>query len=107
MARLLQMLAPVYGVPHPQGTKLRVNFTHGEIGDMVGATRPWVCQAFSKLQQAGALRIAENHHIVLDLPALDAFLASSDKDEPRRGRTRSQRTAERGALVKHIALLAK
>jgi len=86
VARLLQMLAPVYGMPHPGGTVLTVNFKHEEIGDMVGVSRPWVCRAFSKLQKAGALRIGESHHIVLDMPALDAFLVQSDSGgkKPRR-----------------------
>jgi len=79
VARLMQILAPVYGVKDPEGTLLRVNFTHEEIGDMVGATRPWVCRAFSKLQQAGALKMRDGHRILLDMPALDAFLAQNEK----------------------------
>lgn len=74
VARLLQMLVPIYGVEHPRGTALRVNFTREEIGNMVGATRVWVSRAFGRLQRAGVVQLDPAHHIVLDLAALDAFL---------------------------------
>lgn len=75
VARLLQILARVYGVERPDGTALRVNFTQEEIGNMVGASRPWVSRAFGELQRAGALRLDAAHHVVLDPAALETFLA--------------------------------
>jgi len=87
VARLLQMLAPIYGAQRPNGTVLRVNFTQEEIGNMVGATRVWVSRALGKLQRAGALQLDPAHHIVLDLAALDAFLAQGPGvPRARRGR---------------------
>lgn len=79
VARLLQILAPIYGEQQLHRTVLRVNFTQEEIGNMVGATRVWVSRAFGRLQRAGALHLDPAHRIVLDLDALETFLADGSR----------------------------
>ncbi len=79
IARLLLMLAPIYGVARAGGVALRINLTREEIGNMVGATRPWVSRALGRLQKAGAVKIDAAHHLVLDVPALEAFLAPAQR----------------------------
>lgn len=77
VAHLLLILADVYGIKHPEGTVLRFNFTHEEIGNMVSATRPWVSVALSKLQKKGILGTGPAHEMVINVPMLKKYLLSS------------------------------
>jgi CRP-like cAMP-binding protein len=62
---LFWQLADRYGRVGPQGVRLEVRLTHELIGHLVGAYRPSVSAALTRLQAAGLLRLEAGHWILL------------------------------------------
>ncbi len=67
---LFWQLADRYGRVGPQGVRLDLRLTHELIGHLVGAHRPSVSAALTRLQRAGLLRLDAGHWILLG-PAPD------------------------------------
>lgn len=62
---LFWQLADRYGRVGPQGVRLELRLTHELIAHLVGAHRPSVSAALTRLQQAGVLRREGGHWILL------------------------------------------
>jgi len=77
VARVLLLLSNVHGTKRLDGTVLRLNFTHEDIGNMVSATRPWVSMVLSKLQKDRIIKISRTHEMKIDVQRLEQFLADA------------------------------
>jgi CRP/FNR family transcriptional regulator, cyclic AMP receptor protein len=64
-------LADRYGRVGPDGVRLELPLTHDLISHLVGAHRPSVSAALSRLEQAGQLRREGRSWVLLGPPALD------------------------------------
>jgi CRP/FNR family transcriptional regulator len=64
VAHLLLQLSERYGDSSPGGIRIAQQFSHEELGRMVGATRSWVTLALKQLK-AEAIVVTENRHIVI------------------------------------------
>jgi CRP/FNR family cyclic AMP-dependent transcriptional regulator len=60
----LEELATDYGVPHPDGTRLRIKLTHQEIANLIGATRETTSQTLSELRADGIVDFEKKHPIL-------------------------------------------
>lgn len=85
LARLLCMLADLYGVKMPNGTLIRYHFGQEDLANMIGVTRQWVSSALSKLQREGVIDHRQRNLLIVDLPHLRE-LASAEESQPLPGR---------------------
>lgn len=71
--RTLEELAVDYGVPHPEGLRLRIKLTHQEIANLIGATRETTSQTISELRADGLLDFEKKHPILKQRTAAGAL----------------------------------
>lgn len=77
IAKCLYRLANDYGVPHENGTRLTIKFTHHEMAIFTGTCRVTVTNILEKMKAAGV--ISKNHHywLIHNLDALKTLIATS------------------------------
>lgn len=78
VASLLARLGREFGVPHPQGTELRVKLNQEDLARMIGATRETVSHSLHKLRREGAI-VRQRSPFVLNVEALEAYVNASDR----------------------------
>ncbi|GHF93267.1 transcriptional regulator [Deinococcus piscis] len=78
VASLLARLGREFGVPHPQGTELRVKLNQEDLARMIGATRETVSQSLHKLRCQGAV-MRQRSPFVLNVEALEAYINAADR----------------------------
>ena len=61
------------GLKTDQGTRLSCSFTHGEIGEFIGATRETVTRIFSEFKYHDLLKSRGSTLIISDVKALQAY----------------------------------
>lgn len=76
LATLLLRLSELYGDPCEDAIVIRYNFTQGDLGAMVGATRQWVSMSLGHLQRDGIVRLHKRRLYILDLERLKAQTSS-------------------------------
>jgi CRP-like cAMP-binding protein len=69
--RLLVLLASVYGTQDDEEIVIGMPFTHGDLANLIGATRQWVTVQLSRLQDRGIIRYHRGLISILNLRALD------------------------------------
>ena len=67
----LLAFAREYGIRTPQGTRIPLTLSQGEIAGLIGATRTRVNQAIAKMKGAGVLLEDNQFYIVPDMDALN------------------------------------
>lgn len=66
VAHLLLQLGEHYGRESALGTVIGQQFSHEELGRMVGATRSWVTLALKQLKSEGVVGRQDRHLVILD-----------------------------------------
>ncbi len=82
LGRLLLQLAGPPGQEHTEGTKeVPLHINHEELAKMAAMNRSHVTVTMGKLRKRGVVRYARNRPLVVDVPALTAYLTNSDCHE--------------------------
>ncbi|RXH00372.1 Crp/Fnr family transcriptional regulator [Bradyrhizobium vignae] len=71
LQRLLIFLSNIYGSQHGREIVLGIPFTHGDLANLIGATRQWVTVQLSRMQARGIIRYDRGLIVILNLRALD------------------------------------
>ncbi len=91
---LLLELAERYGVPHPDGTALRIRLSHQEMANIIGSTRETVTVVLGELQQEGLLEVKRRQVILNDLDRLASSIGAAPPEIPGRSSNRAFRTGD-------------
>jgi len=70
VAHLLLQLAELYGEEEPAGTLIAQQFSHEDLGRMVGATRSWVTLALKRLKDEGIIKTVGRDTYILSVDRL-------------------------------------
>lgn len=81
LARVLLRLAQNWGEPTAKGVRFRVQISHHELGNMIGASRQTVNRALREFVKQGWLMQDGRNLIVADPEGLTAFLDRAEKQE--------------------------
>lgn len=71
IAHVLLNLRNQYGIPHKNGTLLKIKFTQQDIATMISASRVSVNMAFNKLYSLGVLEKADGYIVLKDLEFIE------------------------------------
>jgi CRP/FNR family transcriptional regulator len=77
LATLILTLVDSEGVVSSESYRIPTHYTHEQLGSMIGCKRVAVTRAFSRLKEAGAVRLKERHIIVKDIDALKELAEAS------------------------------
>jgi CRP/FNR family cyclic AMP-dependent transcriptional regulator len=69
--RLLIFLSHIYGMKRGREIVIGIPFTHGDLANLIGATRQWVTVQLARLQEAGIIRYDRSMISILDIAKLD------------------------------------
>jgi CRP/FNR family cyclic AMP-dependent transcriptional regulator len=69
--RLLVLLSTIYGKQDDKEIMIGMPFTHGDLANLIGATRQWVTVQLSRLQDRGIIRYHRGLISILNIRALD------------------------------------
>lgn len=76
---LLLRLASEHGKPVGEQIQISLSLTHQEFANMVGTTRETVTRLFNLLKKAHILTVERKKIVILDVPALERYLAANQK----------------------------
>ncbi len=74
LQRLLIFLSKIYGLQQGREIVIGIPFTHGDLANLIGATRQWVTVQLSRMQARGIIRYDRGLIVILNLRALDLEL---------------------------------
>jgi len=78
LGRLLLQLAAPPGQQHTEGTnEVTLHIGHEELAKMAAMNRSHVSVTMGKLRRRGLVRYERNRPLVVDIPALTAYLSDS------------------------------
>jgi CRP-like cAMP-binding protein len=88
---LLQELLDSHGQPNGAGWEIRLQLSHQELANLIGATRETVTLTLGQLQREGLIRVLRRRLLVLDRKRLDAAAGGEERGaepaaDPARGR---------------------
>ena len=84
LGRLLLQLASPPGQQHAEGTnEVPLHVGHEELAKMAAMNRSHVSVTMGKLRKKGLVRYARNRPLVVDVPALTAYLTGARQDRPK------------------------
>jgi len=65
LGEILIQLAGKIGKPAPPGTRIEQRFTHEELSEMVGTTRPRITEFLQRFRKLGLVEISPEHHLIV------------------------------------------
>ncbi len=71
LQRLLIFLSRIYGTQHGREVVIGLPFTHGDLANLIGATRQWVTVQLARMQARGIIKYHRGLISIQNLPALD------------------------------------
>ncbi len=71
LQRLLILLSGIYGTREGRDIVIGMPFTHGDLANLIGATRQWVTVQLSRMQERGIIRYDRGLISISNLRALD------------------------------------
>jgi CRP/FNR family transcriptional regulator, cyclic AMP receptor protein len=71
LQRLLVLLASIYGTSEGREILIGMPFTHGDLANLIGATRQWVTVQLSRMQERGIIRYDRGLISISNIRALD------------------------------------
>jgi CRP/FNR family transcriptional regulator, cyclic AMP receptor protein len=71
LQRLLILLSGIYGTKEGRDIVIGMPFTHGDLANLIGATRQWVTVQLSRMQARGIIRYDRGLISITNLRALD------------------------------------
>ncbi|HLZ05343.1 MAG TPA: Crp/Fnr family transcriptional regulator [Bradyrhizobium sp.] len=71
LQRLLILLSNIYGSKEGREIVIGIPFTHGDLANLIGATRQWVTVQLSRMQERGIIRYDRGLISISNLRALD------------------------------------
>ncbi len=80
LAHMLLKLGDLYGIQTQDGIVITERFSHEQLGNMVGASRPWTTMTLSRLQCAGVISIKQHRIVLHDPDVLRRVIASGGLD---------------------------